>query len=333
MQLDGADTGLIPLPSAGTPSRTIIAVNILWFSSLILSLFTALFGIFAKQWLHVYSKWSEGAKNRDTLVLRDFYQEGFHYWGVADIIGALPVLLQIALLLFTVGLVAYLWTMNSVVAGTLTSLVTIMVALVIVTIVLPLGYPKCPYKSPVGLFFLKSSFLGNRRNFFTLGQPNRAEDGAVYPSISSWKDRDFDIATHAVKNAPVLDSVITEACQVLDIHPHYNLEHQLEGDSLEGSVVEKKINGLPDGTAHLLTCLISASPTKFTEIYRGGRALLPLRLLVFTAQLARPHRSDTITSAIVELCSRVEAWKASNGELLSMVAEHLEALLTAKKPC
>lgn len=330
MQLDETETRVIPLPSASTPSRTIIAVNILWFSSLVLSLFTALFGILVKQWLHVYSQWSGRASPRETLILRDFYQEGFHHWGVSDIIGTLPVVLQLALLLFAVGLVTYLWTLNTAVAGALTSLVTVMILIVVVTIVLPLWYTNCPYKSPVGLFFLRSSILVWLSNLFTGGRTARTREGQT--SFSSWKDRDSDIATRAFEAAAVFNAVIRESCQVLDIHPHSELVREMDKESLESSLVMTRINGLPLGTPRLLLDLLSAKPTRFIDISDHRNAILPLRLLVFAAQLAKPYRSTSVTSAIVELCSKVQEWTTSNEKLLLLAAEHMEAHLTADKP-
>ncbi|KAJ7017628.1 hypothetical protein C8F04DRAFT_898480, partial [Mycena alexandri] len=69
------DISILSPPSA-SPSPTVIIVIVLWFISLVLSLLSALFSIFVKQWLHTYAKWMEVAHNnlKQGLVLRGFYQ-------------------------------------------------------------------------------------------------------------------------------------------------------------------------------------------------------------------------------------------------------------------
>jgi WD40 repeat protein len=153
MQLEGSRVDpLAPPNDPFTPSWTIVAVNILWFSSLLLSLFAALLGILAKQWFHVYDRWSEGTPYENMLFLRHFYRMCFEEWHVADIVGTLPVLLQLALLLFVVGVVAYLWALNYVIAGIISSLAFVMAIVVAIVIILPAFRIDCPFKSPPGLF-------------------------------------------------------------------------------------------------------------------------------------------------------------------------------------
>ncbi|KAJ7814588.1 hypothetical protein B0H14DRAFT_2217057, partial [Mycena olivaceomarginata] len=74
-QLEGQTPVGNALPPSASPSPTVIIVIVLWFISLVLSLLSALFSIFVKQWLHTYAKWTEVAHNNleQGLTLRGFY--------------------------------------------------------------------------------------------------------------------------------------------------------------------------------------------------------------------------------------------------------------------
>ncbi|KAK0228792.1 hypothetical protein IW262DRAFT_1264967, partial [Armillaria fumosa] len=88
-------------------SATSIWVNGLWFTSLALSLTTALVSVLVKQWLHHYMALPSGTP-RECSLLRQFRFAGLQKWRVLIIIGLLPVLMHTALAIFFVGLVIFL---------------------------------------------------------------------------------------------------------------------------------------------------------------------------------------------------------------------------------
>ncbi|PBK83156.1 hypothetical protein ARMGADRAFT_875351, partial [Armillaria gallica] len=92
---------------AFVPATTDVWVNGLWFTSLFLSLTTALVAVLVKQWLHHYVALPSGAP-RDRSFIRQFRYSGFQKWHVRIIIGLLPVLMHLALAIFCVGLVVFL---------------------------------------------------------------------------------------------------------------------------------------------------------------------------------------------------------------------------------
>ncbi|KAK0503508.1 hypothetical protein EDD18DRAFT_1017612, partial [Armillaria luteobubalina] len=100
-------------PSPLNPSITFIAsttsvwVNGLWFTSLALSLTTALVSVLVKQWLHHYMAPLSGTP-RERSLLQQFRFSGLQKWRVLIIIGLLPVLMHTALAMFFVGLVIFL---------------------------------------------------------------------------------------------------------------------------------------------------------------------------------------------------------------------------------
>ncbi|PBK99434.1 hypothetical protein ARMGADRAFT_1043656 [Armillaria gallica] len=89
------------------PSTSDSWVNGLWFTSLSLSLSTALFAVLTKQWIHQYMSVPSGTP-LDRCRLRQFRYMGLQRWGVDLIIGLLPVLMSASLAVFLVGLVLFI---------------------------------------------------------------------------------------------------------------------------------------------------------------------------------------------------------------------------------
>jgi hypothetical protein len=240
LQLEGSSDDLIPLPAPGKKaSEAIIAVNFLWFLSLLLSLFAALFGILAKQWIHVYNKWSEDSPTEKTLFLRSFRRTGFDNWHVPGIIATLPVLLQAALFLFLIGLSIYLWDLNESVAAALSAISIAMVIMALVTIILPVFYQSCPYRTPLGYFlvYLKFDRIWNKSSL----------------KISSWKDWDAyrvikfqEIIQQASKNGEWIIEYLTTILDlrrplIVDGHfdpsPIVHVMNELQPATLKNAVI------------------------------------------------------------------------------------------------
>ncbi|KAF8888426.1 hypothetical protein CPB85DRAFT_1485403 [Mucidula mucida] len=80
-------------------SRTDAWVNVLWFTSLALSLTTALMAVLVKQWIHQYMAVPSGTPC-DRSRIRQFRFENIDAWHVPLIIGILPVLMHVALGVF-----------------------------------------------------------------------------------------------------------------------------------------------------------------------------------------------------------------------------------------
>jgi WD40 repeat protein len=202
MQLANESLTDVPLPPTNFhPSGVAQAVNVLWFSSLILSLFAALFGIFVKQWLNTYSNWNDIADPRKAVLVRDMYSRGLKVWHVPNILATLPLLLQLALLFFVAGLVTYLWTVDVVVAGFLSVLVMAGLAVAVVAIVLPVFFDSCSYKSPLGLLLVR----------------------VLKSNSTSWKDRDLDVLKGRLPdNEDTGLHAYNEVCALVEVAPEPN---------------------------------------------------------------------------------------------------------------
>ena len=132
-----------------------VRINILWFSSLVLSLVSASIGILTKQWLREYIS-NTASSARENARIRQLRHEGFVHWQIPLTIALLPILLQVAMALFFAGLLDLLWSLHHVVAGVITVLVSISLSFLVITTIMPTFRGDCPYKSPqaMGVFLL-----------------------------------------------------------------------------------------------------------------------------------------------------------------------------------
>ncbi|KIY63961.1 hypothetical protein CYLTODRAFT_330998, partial [Cylindrobasidium torrendii FP15055 ss-10] len=105
-----AGNSLSEIASANTTpaiARTDVWVNALWFTSLALSLASALLAVLSKQWLRQYLSFILGTA-RERALIRQFRYDGMEKYAVRTIVGLLPTLLHLALALFLIGLVVFL---------------------------------------------------------------------------------------------------------------------------------------------------------------------------------------------------------------------------------
>ncbi|KAI0739699.1 hypothetical protein C8Q80DRAFT_198677 [Daedaleopsis nitida] len=129
-----------------TRSRAAL-INGLWFSSLICSLAAASISLMTKQWLNQYTSGIAGI-SPEIARLRQFRYDNLRKWKVAEIVMLLPILLQGALVLFLVGLILFLLTIDNNVAIMAIVLVALLISFIFVTTVLPTFMPDCSYQSP-----------------------------------------------------------------------------------------------------------------------------------------------------------------------------------------
>ncbi|KIY63000.1 hypothetical protein CYLTODRAFT_360665, partial [Cylindrobasidium torrendii FP15055 ss-10] len=87
--------------------QTSVWVNALWFTSLALSLASALLAVLSKQWLRQYVSFISGTP-RERALIRQFRYDGMEKWAVRTIVGLLPTFLHLALGLFLAGLIVFL---------------------------------------------------------------------------------------------------------------------------------------------------------------------------------------------------------------------------------
>lgn len=146
---------------------TDVWVNALWFTSLFLSLTTALVGVLVKQWFHYYVALPSGTV-RERCFVRQYRYTGIQKWKVPIIIGLLPVLMHLALAIFFAGLVLFLHPLQAQLSWFIgIGTVSVYLAYSVATI-LPIFDPLCPYHTPLCDFLYVlpghlSSFLARSR--------------------------------------------------------------------------------------------------------------------------------------------------------------------------
>lgn len=159
-----------------------IWLNTLWFSALICTLSASSIAIMVRQWLHQYSTGLSG-NSRDTARLRQYRYECLVKWRVAEIVSLLPVLLQLALILFLVGLLFLLWSIHPTVAIVGSALTGVLLLFTIWTTVIPAFRSDCCYQSPQALyFFLLIQSLGGSIRFAVQTVGEAAHDVAIWRS-------------------------------------------------------------------------------------------------------------------------------------------------------
>ncbi|KAH9887205.1 hypothetical protein C8Q73DRAFT_768102 [Cubamyces lactineus] len=128
-------------------SALAVRLNAMWFSALVCSLVSASLGLMVKQWLREYLAGSSNI-SRESIRIRQFRYQGLRDWHVPEIILFLPMLLQLALVLFFVGLLDLLWSLHPVVAAIVSVIVALTGLFALAACVFPPLFPDCPYKSP-----------------------------------------------------------------------------------------------------------------------------------------------------------------------------------------
>lgn len=94
------------------PSASDVAINVLLFISLGLSLATALFVILVQSWIREYQILDYYSEPSRRAYVRQTRFNALRGWFIPDIIRTLALLLQAGLVAFFAGLITMLWTVN-----------------------------------------------------------------------------------------------------------------------------------------------------------------------------------------------------------------------------
>ncbi|KAK0238837.1 hypothetical protein EDD85DRAFT_522103 [Armillaria nabsnona] len=173
------------------PSTSDSWVNGLWFTSLSLSLSTALFAVLIKQWIHQYMSVQSGTP-RDRCRLHQFRYMGLQRWGVDLIIGLLPVLMSMSLALFLVGLVLFIIPLRVSIASVVGSVTFIAFAAYLITNFLPVLYPSCPYKTPLTHYiFPLYAYITHKISFKWIKLGDDTDKSSSLPKPATLKDAEI----------------------------------------------------------------------------------------------------------------------------------------------
>ncbi|KAF8604812.1 hypothetical protein BDV93DRAFT_440151, partial [Ceratobasidium sp. AG-I] len=149
------ERGLPPLEDEPSPTVPMFAppmaarwINGIWFTSLGLSLSAALVAMLGKEWLSGFLA-SRPRPAHAHALLRQSRLEGLEQWWALHIIALLPSLLHASLLLFAIGLVIYLWTLDTAIAAVLLAIIGSTTLFYLVTATLGAVYEFCPFVTEI----------------------------------------------------------------------------------------------------------------------------------------------------------------------------------------
>ena len=129
------------------PAPEIVTVQCLLYASLATSLFAAFTAMLGKQWINHYIR-NRGGSAAEKSWDRQQKLDGMERWYLRVVIEGLPVMLQVALVLFGCALSRYLWTINRAVAGVIIAVTLFGFGFhLIITIAAAFSY-DCPFQTP-----------------------------------------------------------------------------------------------------------------------------------------------------------------------------------------
>ncbi|KAJ3564340.1 hypothetical protein NP233_g8360 [Leucocoprinus birnbaumii] len=173
-------------------------VNTLWFTSLALSLSTAVLGMLCLQWIREANR-SANIPHHRHLAIRYMRKEGMRKWRVFTILKLLPALLIAALLLFFAGLMEIIWRVDGGLATPATIIIGLTVSFVIFTTIAPIiqtlslssraKQPQCPYKSPQAWILHKAIISFGKYTYILFSKCRNHEKRYDLPSV--WKIRSW----------------------------------------------------------------------------------------------------------------------------------------------
>ncbi|XP_006457483.1 hypothetical protein AGABI2DRAFT_181675 [Agaricus bisporus var. bisporus H97] len=197
------------------PRNSDIVVNQMWFLSMTLSLSAVVAGTLCLQWLSAFRR--KELKQRpfiDALALRQLRFEGLMGWGVPQVPAFLLLTVQGSLVLFAIGLIYLLWSVDNRVAIPVVLVGGAAAIFLTITAIMPLlqsaiGWifpstlivPQCPYKSPVSWILHRGCILLSIIVTFPFCPPPYLDKPKVLPSnsdswpqkLSRWRSGQVDI--------------------------------------------------------------------------------------------------------------------------------------------
>ena len=155
-QLDGLANGTLAnkvsssLPQSNwQPPASAVLVNVLWFLSLVISLFCALLATLQQRWARRYLRLTHPQRAiHKRAIIRSFFAEGVSRFHLPLTVEAIPALLHISLFLFLAGLAISLFNIHHTVGYIVLAAISACAVVYAAITVLPTIYHDSPYTSP-----------------------------------------------------------------------------------------------------------------------------------------------------------------------------------------
>ncbi|KAF9042571.1 hypothetical protein BDZ89DRAFT_893505, partial [Hymenopellis radicata] len=138
-----------------SPDSTGVISVTLWGSCMVICLGTMLFATSAKSWLLEYSRDMKNGNPYMCAQRRQLRYDEMLKWRVETIISALPWFFQLSLFMFVIGLCFTLMQYHSIPGKIVIGMSCVVLGGYLITTVLPLFIPSCPYNTPAVVLFQK----------------------------------------------------------------------------------------------------------------------------------------------------------------------------------
>jgi len=149
LQQNATFNGADPLKPISNISTSAVQAQSILLGSLSLTLFVAFVAVLGKQWILYYTRATTWGNTANPGEERQTKLMGLQKWKLELVMEFLPVVLQLALLLFAAALVVYLWDLNATVPGVVLGVTLFGTAFYACIIILAIIYSDCPFQTPL----------------------------------------------------------------------------------------------------------------------------------------------------------------------------------------
>ncbi|KAG8920141.1 hypothetical protein FRC02_001141 [Tulasnella sp. 418] len=140
----------------GSVDSSAVPVNSVFFASLSLSLTAAFGAVTAKQWLTEYRKIGSIRAIHKQCLARQQKFEGLETWRFHFLIELLPLLLQLSVLIFLVGVIQFVWALERRIAVMELVFSATGLALYLSTVLIAMIFPTSPFQTPLSKYMLQA---------------------------------------------------------------------------------------------------------------------------------------------------------------------------------
>jgi hypothetical protein len=138
------------VPPDFSPPEHIVIVNALFYASLGVMILAAFIAMLIKSWVREFDRGLRAMSLPEQRAkTREFRYLGMEHWKLPEMVGILPLLIQISLLLFSIGLVLFVFHISAPSFGVTTVILGVGVLYYAMTISISVFVTSSPFHSPV----------------------------------------------------------------------------------------------------------------------------------------------------------------------------------------
>ena len=138
------------VPADFSPPEYIVIVNALFYASLGVMLLAAFIAMLIKTWVREFDRGLQAMSSPEQRVkTREFRFLGMERWKLPEMVGMLPLLIQISLVLFFIGLIVFLFHISKPAFGVTTAIFGVGILYYAITTSISVLVTSSPFRSPL----------------------------------------------------------------------------------------------------------------------------------------------------------------------------------------